>query len=158
MSWIDRSSNYVLCVALVCCAAWRSGAAITYGPPDSAVDVAGELRVLEREIAERNYAAAVRRIGTLLAANRGDALTEVGPGTLCTIWAWMGQLPVEARAGLAQGARAEHEEGARRALEGLTGSGSARAEEFFAVARRYPLTRSAGAALVLAGDRSMEAG
>jgi outer membrane protein assembly factor BamB len=158
MSVIERSSKYVLIVALMGCAAWRCGAAISYGPPDVAVDVAGELRVLEREIAERNYGAAARRFGTLLAANRGDALTEVGPGTLCTIWAWMSGLPQDARDGMAQAARAEHEEGARRALEGLMGSTSARAEEWFAVARRYPLTRSAGAALVLAGDRSMEAG
>src|SRR5688572_2231118 len=151
--------------AMLVVALWAAGVArgaVVYGPPDSAADVAGELRVLDREIADRNFPAAARRVEMLLAANRGDALTEsaAGTGTFYTLAAWIEQLPADARKSLAEAQRREHEDDARRALEALRapGGGSATPEELFAMARRFPLTASAAAALALAGDRAMELG
>jgi outer membrane protein assembly factor BamB len=145
-------------IVLLAGAAPRAGAAILYAPPDSAGDVAAEIRLLEREVSDGNGPAAARRLGTLLAANRGDALAEIAPGTLCTIAAWLDGLSPEARAALSAAVRAEHEAAASRAMEGLTAGAPASPEELHALARRYPLTAAAGGALLLAGDRSMELG
>src|SRR5688572_13179833 len=119
MSVVIRRSPFVVVLAVSCCAAFHGEAAITYGPPDTAADVAGELGVLEREVGEKNFAGAAKRLGTLLTANRGDALTDTAPATLGTVRAWLDGLSGDARGALAEALRAEHEEAARRALEGL---------------------------------------
>jgi outer membrane protein assembly factor BamB len=151
-------SNLCLAAALVLLCEWRARGGIVYGPPDSAADVAGELRVSDREVSEGNFAGAARRLERLLAANRGDALTEGGAGTLYTAAAWVEGLAPEARAALGEAQRKEHDAAARRVLEALRGGASATPEEFYAVARRYPLTRSAGDALELGADRALESG
>jgi outer membrane protein assembly factor BamB len=147
--------------ALMC--AWGSfaGAAIVYGPPDSAADVGAELRVLDREMSEGNFEGAVRRLDRLLAAGRGDALADAeaeAAGTLYTTAAWVEGLAPAGRAGLVAAQRKEHDPAARRVLEALRDGASATPEEFYAVARRYPLTATAGQALGLAGDRALELG
>jgi outer membrane protein assembly factor BamB len=140
----------VLSLTLLC---GDARATVVYAPPDDSPDAANELRAIEREIADRNVGAAAKRLDALLAA-RGDLLASVGEGTLASAAAWLDHLPPESRAGLTAQYASAFGKPAAQMLESLRKSPSARPEELYAIARRYPLTPAAAQALADAGDRA----
>src|SRR5260221_13164651 len=98
---IDRVRTQVACVLLMMF--WAAGSArgaIVFAPPDDSVDAANELKGIERELADRNYAAAAKRLDLLLAA-RGHPLASLTEGTLTAIAAWVDQIAGQPRKALA---------------------------------------------------------
>jgi hypothetical protein len=138
-------------------AASRSRAAVVFAPPDDSVDAANELKSVERELADRNYPAAAKRLDLLLAA-RGRPLATLAERTLTSVDAWLDHIPADARPALAVECKKQFGTTARHALESLRGGRATRPDEFYALARRYPLTEAAGAALASAADLALRGG
>ena len=133
-------------------------AAVVFAPPDDSVDAANELKTIERELADRNYPAAAKRLDLLLAA-RGHPLANLSERTLTSVDAWVDHIASDARPALAVECAKQYGTAGRQALESLRGGGRAtRPDEFYALARRYPLTDAAGAALASAGDFALRGG
>src|SRR5258706_3639891 len=136
----------------------RSPAAVVFAPPDNSVDAANELKTIERELADRNYPAAAKRLDLLLAA-RGHPLANLSERTLTSVDAWVDHIASDARPALAVECAKQYGTAGRQALESLRGGGRAtRPDEFYALARRYPLTDAARAALASAGDFALRGG
>src|SRR5258706_8862112 len=132
-------------------------AAVVFAPPDDSVDAANELKTIERELADRNYPAAAKRLDLLLAA-RGHPLANLSERTLTSVDAWVDHIASDARPALAVECAKQYGTAGRQALESLRGGRATRPDEFYALARRYPLTDAAGAALACAGDLALRGG
>src|SRR5438270_11558017 len=74
-------------------------AAVAFAPPDDSVDAANELKGIERELADRNYASAAKRIDALLGA-KVDPLVDTSGGTLTAVSAWVDALEAGQRRAL----------------------------------------------------------
>jgi outer membrane protein assembly factor BamB len=132
-------------------------AAVIFAPPDDAPDAATELKTIERELADRKFAAAATRLDALLAA-RGDLLANLTEGTLTSVAAWVDGLPPDVREGVAAEYAKSFATPAKRMLESLHASRVPKPEDLYALARRYPMTPAAGEALAGAGDLSLRLG
>jgi outer membrane protein assembly factor BamB len=141
-------------MALLCCAA---NGAIVFGPPENSPDATTELKGISRELNSRNYSAAARRLDVLLSA-RTEQLASLTENALTSVTAWLDQLPPPQRKALAAEYAKLFATPARQALESLASAHAASPEELYAIARRYPMTASAGAALMQAGDRALQLG
>jgi outer membrane protein assembly factor BamB len=134
-------------------------AAVVFAPPDDVPEVAAEIKGIERELGDANYAAAARRLDALLAGRgSGDQLVNLAEGTLTSARAWVEQLPPARRQPLASEYERSFGRAAQAAVEGLRAGRATRPEELYAIARRYPMTRAAGAALVDAADAALRLG
>src|SRR5689334_11410559 len=151
---MGRMSRITAYLCAVICLTSAARAAIVYAPPEAAVDAAGELEGIGRELGDRNYALAAKRLDALLAA-KADQLVGVNDGTLTSVSAWVDQLSGERRAALAAECARSLGGPARDALAGLHKLRPPTAEELYALARRHPMTPAAGEALAEAGDLSL---
>lgn len=144
---------------LLCCAVLgeRAWGSLAFAPPENSPDAATEVKTISRELGEKNYAGAARRVDGLLGA-RAEQLANVTDNSLISVTAWMDQLSPEARRLLAGEYAKEFGPAARQALESISNGHVPKPEELYAVARRYPMTAAARAALVQAGDRSLQLG
>ncbi|MDB5318655.1 MAG: Pyrrolo-quinoline quinone repeat-containing protein [Phycisphaerales bacterium] len=146
----------LLSVILIACAP-RSSAAVVFAPPDDSVDAANELKSIEHELADRNYPAAAKRLDLLLSA-RGHPLASLSERTLTSVDAWVDHIPADTRSALAVECAKQMGAAARQALDSLRDGRATRPDEFYSLARRYPLTDAAGAALACAGDLALRGG
>ena len=155
MSAVPRSIVLLLIAATL--APWPSHviAGSVYAPPQDSPDTTNEVKGIERELADGNYPVAAKRLDLLL-AQRGENLMAVADGTLRSVAAWCDQLPAETRKALTVEYEKAAGQNARARLEGL--GEAARPDELYTVARRFPMTNAAAAALVRAGDRSAQLG
>src|SRR5438067_632111 len=153
--WMRVWGVVILIVSI--CGAPPCAGAVVFAPPDDSVDAANELKGIDRELSDGNYAGAAKRIDALL-AGRSDPLVNLSEGGLIAISAWVDQLAPARRKALA----AEWEKlagaTARQTLDSLRKNPSARAEEFYALWRRYPLAQAGGPALAEGGDRALQLG
>src|SRR5690349_4098173 len=124
-------------VALCTLAAADARAALAYAPPDDSPDAASELTGIERELADRNFASAARRLDALLAA-RADHLVNLGDGTLTAVSAWPDQLPRDRRDALASAYAAAFGQAAADALSAMRKARDPGVDDLYALARRYP--------------------
>ena len=145
------------CVILAVFLAGAARGAVVYAPPEDAPDAAAELKGVEGEMDDGNYAAAARRLDVLL-AGRSDHLVHLAEGTLTSVSAWAGQLPAERRASLAAEYARAFGPAAKRASDSLRERRDAGVDEWYALARRYPMTPAGGEALAEAGDRALALG
>ncbi|HSI32406.1 MAG TPA: PQQ-binding-like beta-propeller repeat protein, partial [Tepidisphaeraceae bacterium] len=152
-------------LALIFCAA-PARAVVTYAPPDESADLTGELQVIDRELAAKNYDAAAKRLAVVL-ESRGGALASAGEPkspagsvsiTKLSIRAWFDALAEADRAGLRKSCESEYGKLAAQQLDGLRRNPDARPEDGYAIARRFPLSHAAGEALVGAGDLAARLG
>src|SRR5258706_11681217 len=128
---IDRVRTQVACALLMMFGgAGSARGAIVFAPPDDSVDAANELKGIERELADRNYAAAAKRLDLLLAA-RGHPLASLSEGTLTSIAAWVDQIAGEPRKALAAACEAGAGAAARQALESVRNGRAVRPEDFY---------------------------
>lgn len=130
---------------------------LAYTPPEDSPQAATELKALRRELDDSNYAGAARRLEALL-AGRGDQLVNTGDGTLMAINAWPDSLSREQRGELGTEFAKLVSPLARQTLESVRKSPTLRIEELYGVARRFPMTKFAGEALVQAGDLALQGG
>jgi outer membrane protein assembly factor BamB len=134
-----------------------ASAGVVFTPADDSGDAVNEIKGLDRELADRNYQAAAKRLDLLLGA-RGHPLASLSERTLTSVDAWVDQIPVDARAALALEFAKQTGAAARQALDALRSRQSTRPDEYYTLARRYPLTEAAGAALASAGDLALRSG
>ena len=132
-------------------------AAIVYAPPENSPDAAAELKVIDRELSDRNVPAAAKRLDTLLAA-RTEQLAILSENSLTSIIAWLNQLPPPQRTALASEYAKTNATPARQSLDSLQKNRTPSIDELYALARRYPMTPAAAAALTQAADRSLQLG
>jgi outer membrane protein assembly factor BamB len=150
---VDRSLPLVVLLAM----ALHTHAAIVFSPPDDSVDAMTEIKGIDRELADRNYPAVAKRLDLLLSA-RAHPLAGLSERTLTSVDSWVDQIPADARAALAVECARQSGAAARQALDALRSRQSARPDEYYSLARRYPLTQAAGAALACAGDLALRTG
>ncbi len=145
----------------LCLIPLQSIAAINYAPPDDSPDLANELRITGRELAGNSYSAAAKRLSALLEKS-AEALVPWGEEgaakTSMTVSAWVDQLPAAQRKALREECNKEYGHAARLSLESARRGAGLRAEELYAIARRYPLTDASAQALTEAGDLSARLG
>ena len=72
--------------------------------------------------------------------------------------AWVDQIPTDTRAALAEECAKQFGAAARQALDALRSRPGTRPDEYYTLARRYPFTQAAGAALASAGDLALRSG
>lgn len=155
----DRSHTaaafFLRLVALV--VALPASAGVAFTPADDSGDAVNEIKGLDRELSDRNYQAAAKRLDLLLGA-RGHPLASLSERTLTSVDAWVDQIPADARAAMALECAKQTGAGSRQALDALRSRQSTRPDEYYTLARRYPLTEAAGAALACAGDLALRSG
>jgi len=162
-----RQLPLVVLALFVCAAPAR--AVITYAPPDESPDLTSELQVIDRELAARNYETAAKRLAAVLEsrggalASAGDPKSPAGTGgavsvTKLSIRSWFDGVAEVDRAGLRKACEAEYGKLAAQQLDGLRRNPDARPEDGYAIARRFPLSHAAGAALLEAGDLAARLG
>ena len=134
-----------------------SRAAVVFAPPENSPDAATELKGIDRELADRNYSAAAKRLDGLLSA-RALQLANLSENTLVSVIAWRDQLPAQQREALAAEYAQAFAATARQSLDSTLNGRVPRPDELYAIARRYPMTAAAGSALAQAGDRSLQMG
>jgi outer membrane protein assembly factor BamB len=147
----------ILILLLSLCRANACAAAVVFAPPDDSVDAANELKGIDRELADGNYAGAAKRIDALL-SGRSDPLVNLSEGGLISVSAWVDQLAPARRKALAVEWEKSAGTTARQTLDSLRKNPAARPEEFYALWRRYPLAQAGGAALAEGGDRALQLG
>ncbi len=124
-----------------------------YAPPAEAFTTPAQLDTLRAELKEAPAQAAAR-LDALL-RDHADELLIPEKSLMISVFQWQATLSPEERAALSGEYRKQFDAPARDALSALRNNASARPEDFYAMARRWPLSSSAQAALVEAGDRAV---
>src|SRR4051812_109426 len=114
---LDRS-RLALAFLLLLALALSAPAAVVFTLADDSRDAVNEIKGLERELADRNYPAAAKRLDLLLSA-RGHPLASLSEHTLTSVDAWVDQIPTDARTALASECAKQTGAAARQALEAL---------------------------------------
>jgi outer membrane protein assembly factor BamB len=133
-----------------------SGNTAAFAPPGAELD-ATALRSAEQEMRDAKWAAAAGHIDLLL-KDSADDLAVVEEGRLMSMQGWLRSLPVDLRKNLAARGGAAFEAAAGEQLESLRNDRTARPEELYKLALRYPFTRAAATALTEAANRALRLG
>jgi outer membrane protein assembly factor BamB len=158
MHILRKNINRSLLLLALLAMALHTSAAVVFAPVDDSAGAVNEIRGFDRELADRNYQAAAKRLELLLSARGSHPLASLSENTLTSVDAWVDQIPADARAALALECAKQTGAAARQALDALRSRPSTRPDEYYGLARRYPLTEAAGAALACAGDLALRGG
>lgn len=115
--------------------------------------MAAQLQPLSAAIAPAEVADDVARYESLL-RDHGDELIPAGAGRIVTVAEALRELPASNLSALRPAYREQFDESAAQLLRAATADPSTGPERFDAVARRYPLSTSASAALAAGADRA----
>ncbi|MGA2497975.1 MAG: hypothetical protein ABSH20_09550, partial [Tepidisphaeraceae bacterium] len=121
-----------------------------FEPPAENLATPAVARTVNEDLARGAWADATTRVDLLL-KDHADALFALDEEGLISVSGWVEAIPAEQLASLRSTGAQPLESAARSSIELLRQDPAARPEAFYAVAIRYPFTRSAGDALLDAG-------
>jgi outer membrane protein assembly factor BamB len=140
-----------------------SAGAGSFSPPDDNAEVAPQIQSLSAELKAGNAAAAAEHAESLLANHASDLVATADPGLIESVQTRISTLAdgdteaEKARAAMSVEYAKKYESAASAMLQSVRLS-ALDPVEYYAVARRYPMTPTAGGSLLLAGDRAAELG